>query len=89
MIANDILLPNIHKIPDGIIITLQSIIFDFVMSSLKKKKKRKEKRKKKKKEKDIVSNVLHMCRVQCESLLCSGVPNHYIFSEGVKHTVER
>jgi len=38
MIVKDILLPNIQKIPSGIIITLQSIIFDFVMGSSKKKK---------------------------------------------------
>lgn len=88
MIAKDILLSNIHKIPSGIIITLQSIIFYFVMGSSEEEKKKDRKKERKKKKKEIVSHALHMCRVQCESLLCDGVPNHYIFSEGLKPTVE-
>jgi len=95
MIAKDILLFNIYKIHSGIIITLQSIIFYFVIGSseegkkkTERKKKEDERNKEKERMKEIVSHVLHMCRVKCESLLCDGVPNHYIFSEGLKPTVE-
>jgi len=46
MIAKDILLPNTHKIPSGIITTLQSIIFDSVMGSSERNKKKERKGKK-------------------------------------------
>jgi len=44
MIANDILLHNIDKIPSGSIITLQSTIFYFVMGTSAKTRKRKRKK---------------------------------------------
>jgi hypothetical protein len=60
MIYKDVLLPNVQRIPNGIIVTLQSIIFDSVTKVQQKN----------------ASHIPHMCRVQCESLLCNGVPNH-------------